>query len=1166
MDNEITLQYIKEKGLTPYQIFHLIKEKSPEEIKKYITPEQIKDFGLPMGMIRDLMIATGEPERYLTPEAIMEYNLNSITISKLINATGNVDKYLLDNQEEIIFDENFMCGDERFIVNAIKSTGRIEKYLSIENVKKFNLESEDICNLIIQIKKAEEYLTLEQIQKYGLDSYDVCKLIKSTQNIEQYMEPEKIKVFELNDQNIAELIISIGKAEEYLTRDNIEKYGLNNGIGSGIKDLILATHNVDKYLTLENIKEFGGMSRGIIDSLIRRSGKKEEYLLEGQKLDKNFKFSILNVIKHSGKDVEEFIRNEEYIDNYSLSFEDIKNALPKDYFSEKESEILADFNSESIQSVINATEEDRIKIIEILDRLNKSNSGELRKIKSKIAVQILQNSDQYEETISRIEQIYLTKNVPEVGKRFLVFKELHPNFLGENTKLARDESMGNIPSLNSMTEQERNHTIFSDLLRCSIESYDRDLKHYLDVIEEGDILYNQVISGNLDIHKLPEEGFEYQALKKYSSILNTLYNLTSKGKRADKKRTNLDDLEEDLIELDELFKNDENIHLNLPDRIVRSFGYWAGITSMEQIKLMIQNTRDNAHNRNIAMVINGNFTLEEGDFIKGIKDTSFFPMMLQNGIVAKDYLGESSSHDMTPLDTDVWKIIKKGESLKETLKEIKGISNYVNKNHSDKSLGKIILAFDGTDYIETKNENREINQDGVSQCKEFKDKKECFFNWNNIIGNQAYGIRTGVGTTNIKYIISDIYVEKLGLEIALNGFYIPVINEDGKVLYTPEMYKEFRDKMQGLSYYGEKIFELDETAKNSQTQKIIDYIELNKIKSENKRNKILDVFRRVAEKMGLKLSDKRNYDLTPGIVEFIDTGSTGRGTNEPGDGDFDFMVRMDLNLYEDSEKFKQLIKDELNMTDKIEKSNETGNGDFRYKGVTIDGLKEKVDLDLTFSMRSNEIEYSTEECINDRLKTIENNNKDDYKYVIANILLSKKFLKNSNVYKKANAPAPQKGESDTRGGLGAVGIENWILQNGGSFEKASRGFLKEAGVINDEGDLAEKPKNVPFEEFKKKYFIWDFGENWTSSEKEIYAHDNFVNNMTEEGYQKMIMALKEYIQHLETIKESTAQNDKIGISDFIKQDMSVIEDTMYMKSVRTILGKSKAMEKEENIK
>ena len=69
--------------------------------------------------------------------------------------------------------------------------------------------------------------------------------------------------------------------------------------------------------------------------------------------------------------------------------------------------------------------------------------------------------------------------------------------------------------------------------------------------------------------------------------------------------------------------------------------------------------------------------------------------------------------------------------------------------------------------------------------------------------------------------------------------------------------------------------------------------------------------------------------------------------------------------------------------------------------------------------------------------------------MIANIYLTKTILKEAKVYKKSSSPEPKNGEKDTRGGLGAVGIENWILQNGGSFEKANRANGKSGKECGD---------------------------------------------------------------------------------------------------------------------
>ena len=89
-----------------------------------------------------------------------------------------------------------------------------------------------------------------------------------------------------------------------------------------------------------------------------------------------------------------------------------------------------------------------------------------------------------------------------------------------------------------------------------------------------------------------------------------------------------------------------------------------------------------------------------------------------------------------------------------------------------------------------------------------------------------------------------------------------------------------------------------------------------------------------------------------------------------------------------------------------------------------------------------------------------------------------------------------------------VGIENWILENEGLFEKTSRDFL-------------DKAEGKSFEEFIKVYTIWNFGQNNLSFKRDDgYTHDEFIkNNMNEEGYNKMVSVLKEYVNTLELNKQ-----------------------------------------------
>ena len=92
--------------------------------------------------------------------------------------------------------------------------------------------------------------------------------------------------------------------------------------------------------------------------------------------------------------------------------------------------------------------------------------------------------------------------------------------------------------------------------------------------------------------------------------------------------------------------------------------------------------------------------------------------------------------------------------------------------------------------------------------------------------------------------------------------------------------------------------------------------------------------------------------------------------------------------------------------------------------------------------------------------------------------------------------------------MGGIGIENWILQNGGSFVQACHSFLDAA--VDENGDI------VPFEQFKDNYQLWDFGENHFSARKGTYLHDNFIEcNMNRNGYEKMVGAFQGYLKSLD---------------------------------------------------
>lgn len=379
-------------------------------------------------------------------------------------------------------------------------------------------------------------------------------------------------------------------------------------------------------------------------------------------------------------------------------------------------------------------------------------------------------------------------------------------------------------------------------------------------------------------------------------------------------------------------------------------------------------------------------------------------------------------------------------------------------------------------------------------------------------GNEHYGVRTGFPTSDIDYLLLENLSDKdrVALEIALLGFYIPVVDSKGKIIFTPKDYDELRSKMQGLSYYDENDYKLSKELISGDIEEIARKIEENNKETSIKRNKINNRILKVLEEYGLKLKNEIDGDLSEGTIELIDIGSTGRGTNIPGKGDFDLMMKVDRKLKMNDSIFSEIKSKITESFGKIDTPQTTGNGDFRYKGVNLDD-NTKLDIDITFSQKTDKILYSTDMAVRDRLNTIKKQHPEEYKYVIANILKAKEILNEAGIYKSYNSDPES-------GGLGGIGIENWILQNGGSLIEASNSFI-------------ENSKEKNFYEFKNSYYIWNFGENHMAANKDGMLnskdlHNNFVDGMDERGYEKMKAVLKNYI------KDHSKSVQKLGQETF----------------------------------
>ena len=709
---------------------------------------------------------------------------------------------------------------------------------------------------------------------------------------------------------------------------------------------------------------------------------------------------------------------------------------------------------------------------EVLQRISRSNSVEIFTFRKQLAGQVLR-ADNPLECLSTIEDIFIKSNIPTVGKIYSCFETLHPNFEGF------DFNYYNVsPMLKNSSTRGRKVLVFSDLIKAAFGSNNRSVNSYLDNIEVGSRLYLEIRNGR-SFDELSDD--EKNDLVSFSKHLATLYNNTLVSKEANDVFVCSDDVVADLETLAKKLSVDGSIDYNLGDRVVRMFCGFAGIDTLSDAREYILGKVSGADSRN-RRAASKDMILEKGDYVKGIGGIFYLGNILQNGSVAKEFLGASATSDSTPLDTDVSKILTSDGTTREKLSST-AASGY------------------GPIYFVLKDDSRFVTtrtHEALTDEERDRSKLEVFHTGS--LGNGHYGIRTGFASSEINYIVMDSFDPRVGLEIAMNGFYIPVANMDGKIIFTPEDYDLLRSKMNGLSYFGENEYNFSSNLVTDEVLEIASQIENSNLETKAKREKINAAIRSALEELGLKLKTEIDGDLTEGYVELIDTGSTGRGTNKPGDGDFDMMMRLDRTIMLNPEKLSHLKKTILKHLGRDGTEGIIATGDFRLKDVLLDDID--VDIDITFAEKTDKVLYSTDMALQDRMEVIRRSDPEKYELVVANILLAKEVLKEAGVYKPNRGEVPQ-------GGLGGVGVENWILQNGGSFIDAARSFV-------------EASEGRSFEEFKSSYYIWDFGDNHLAERRRAYVHDNFVeNNMSEEGYHKMVEALTGYLKKIDKTSEST---------------------------------------------
>lgn len=424
-------------------------------------------------------------------------------------------------------------------------------------------------------------------------------------------------------------------------------------------------------------------------------------------------------------------------------------------------------------------------------------------------------------------------------------------------------------------------------------------------------------------------------------------------------------------------------------------------------------------------------------------------------------------------------------------------------------------------------------------------------------GKQFIEVNSGIGTLMVDHIIAREWSYLYERELAIANIYIPVYNEKNELIFSRETFDRIREKeMQGLSYYGTGKYYLDSRCTN--IEPLIDiYRELCKRDGDEECERIIEGIRNIIEGKENKEDIKKqeivygyiqkiinntrntsvngiNDSLANRIVEIVESGSTARGTNKPGESDFDYTIKADnVNRIREALAKALLSEDEARKT--IEKKGEA----IHAKEVKIGN--EKYDIDITFVPKTLQIGLSVDMAVEDRLHSIKEQYPKQYNYVIANIVLAKVILKKLGIYKKFMSEG-----ATIEGGLGGIGVENWILQEGGSFQGAMEEFLKNA---TDEYGNVRKVK-----EMQQIYPIMEFGTNHISRNNDEMGYDkrksfmprtksSYLGTITEYGINKFVKAFEEIVGYCENNTRKKIKIEPLhGLLESIFSPKRIIEN------------------------
>jgi len=693
--------------------------------------------------------------------------------------------------------------------------------------------------------------------------------------------------------------------------------------------------------------------------------------------------------------------------------------------------------------------------VSVITQINSSPSKEILKIKNQLLIEILNHPNPLE-TYQKISDIFIENNLPLIGKIAKVFYTLYPPSVIES-KLNTNKELSRV-LLTHPSARLRQSIIFNDLLKVNLESGETSLVNFLNLLNQNSVVLDKARDGS------PLTPTESHQLSFFFKKLNTLYDSSLLSRIQPTEASDTSTIQSEISELYKKYQVKEGQSLN--DRVIEMYFSGLGIKTISEALDYIKKSKEAAHNRNLKPT---QFVISQGDLIKNINSENL-GSILNFGSIAREYLGADAGSDVTPFDTDV----------------IMSDDEYPVKNYD-----QIAASGYGDIYIVIK--NRGQFQDTTSDPNPQYDPSKLEVFQSGVVKKNHYGVRTGFPSSEIDFIITPKNepkkLENIFYEIAKHGVYIPVLDNNGDCVFTPQDYERYRHSFDGVKQFGGDHFEIERSQPSDPFyQEIIDLKK--SIQSEPTDSvsladtQIKERIKKIFDSLNIPFKDQ--FDTSILGSRLYNIGSSGRHTNLPGDFDFDYNIVLDAPNYSKL----SIVVDEIKKHFSHQSETPSESSQIRLIGVTGIG-SELIDLDIGINTTASTLIFASHEAIEQKLDSIKlSYGEDSYQEVIANILLAKKILKENHAYKKGD---------NQDGGFGGIGTENWILSNNGSIKKAFETFWQAA---HKDG------RELTLEEFRKRYFILDPGENLRITGR---SHDNFVFTLQDKGYKAMLKAIGKYI-------------------------------------------------------